>query len=57
MPDHQDHRTGTDADINQKGIACLADKSFRKAIATVAAGGPFPNRLCESGGRKHINFD
>lgn len=57
MPAHLDHRTGTDADINQLGIDCLADESFRKAIATVAASGPFPKRLCESGGRKHINFD
>lgn len=62
MPDHQDHRTGTDADVNRVNISgslvnCLDDDSFLQAIVKVAASGSFPKRLCESGGRKHINFD
>jgi murein endopeptidase len=48
---HAEHRLGTQADINQQGIPCLSDFALQAAIRAVGAG-----RLCESGGRKHINF-
>ena len=60
---HTEHRTGTDADINQDNVACQNDNAFKRAVDLV-----FPNgvlrrgkiksaRLCEGRGFKHIDLD
>jgi hypothetical protein len=61
---HIEHRTGTDADINQgqgpkniDKIPCLDDDGLDDALREVAKGKLRPWRKCESGGRKHIDFD
>jgi len=48
---HDEHRVGTQADINQQGIPCTSDFALQAAIRAVGA-----TRLCESEGRKHIDF-
>lgn len=62
---HAEHRLGISADINPAGTACQVDKSLLKAVDTVipAVAPRYVSRtalsrlLCESGGRKHIDFD
>lgn len=49
---HGEHRTGTDADIDQLGVPCDKDKHFKEAVTK--AGAKFK---CESGGRKHVDLD
>ncbi len=61
-PPHVSHRIGTDVDINRAdggGVLrnCTQDIYLRNAIAAVAAETEFAHLLCESGGRKHIDFD
>jgi len=58
---HIEHRAGNDADINRTdggGVFknCEGDKALREAVRYVGSGG-IPWLKCESGGRKHINFD
>ncbi len=66
---HAEHRIGISADINRDGVFCDDDKELRKAVDNVIPSvGPrlvnpnVPGRtssrlLCESEGRKHIDFD
>lgn len=49
---HSTHRAGTDADIDQQGTPCLKDDEFLEAVLAAGA-----TRQCESGGRKHVDFD
>lgn len=46
-PPHSSHRTGTDADINQKGIPCYKNDKLRKAVEEVAGDQPYPILRCE----------
>ncbi len=63
MTGHNTHRTGTDADIDRDRINCKDDWKLRRAIEIVskygyvAGGQPKATLKCESGGRKHIDFD
>jgi hypothetical protein len=64
MSGHNTHRIGTDADIDQDGIKCKDDKTkleeainFANKYGYVAGGQPKAKLKCESGGRKHIDFD
>ena len=57
---HDTHRHGNDADINRTdggGVLknCEDDKKLKEAVSKIGAG--IPTLLCESGGRKHIDFD
>lgn len=63
---HVTHRTGTDVDVdrwvNGKEINCDADYTLKKAMRHVRItynvnNKGFPKLECESGGRKHIDFD
>lgn len=65
-PPHRSHRDGTDADINQGGIPCQDDtnliKSARRALPNLrdkfGTGGNTDSAVwCESGGRKHVDFE
>jgi len=68
QPDHKSHRTGTDVDVDRyvngtseenlcRRQGPLADAINEVAGVTVQSSSSFPQLLCESGGRKHINFD
>ncbi|MGH7167719.1 MAG: hypothetical protein ACREII_04230 [Nitrospiraceae bacterium] len=62
---HIEHRTGTDADLNradERGIAvnCEDDLKLRQAIRDATKILPPEDKImlkCESGGRKHVDFD
>ena len=60
---HSEHRAGTDADIDRDGFDCEVDGLLWEAIefvnkyGYVSGGQPKADLLCESRGRKHIDFD
>ncbi len=65
-PPHSSHRDGTDADVNRDSIDCLDDKTLIHAAQKVlpnlrnkyGKGGKTDSALlCESHGRKHIDFE
>ena len=63
QPDHHSHRTGTDVDVdrwvNGIEINCDADYQLKETVKYIRGifNTKFPELKCESGGRKHINFD
>ena len=63
QPDHKSHRTGTDVDVdrwvNGVEINCDADYQLKETVKYIRGifNTKFPELKCESGGRKHINFD
>jgi len=62
-PSHATHRGGKDVDINQRGTPCLPDHELRRITnmmlpkVLLSNGTLRQPLLCESGGRKHIDFD
>lgn len=65
-PPHDEHRVGTDVDINQLGFPlCPQDQDLRQAVERIAGGASRPSLQCENtsgkpdrnGPFKHINFD
>ena len=66
---HGEHRLGISADINKEGVNCEDDGALQKAVDFVikpttpryvnmkAKGRTTSRLLCESQGRKHIDFD
>ena len=59
-PPHNEHRKGTDADINQKdagGVIVDCKKELKKVVEKVGQGQSFPKLKCESENRRHIDFD
>ena len=63
-PPHNKHRIGESADINRSGIDCQKDQELRDAVNWIVTYPANPSAklrahstlLCESGGRKHIDF-
>lgn len=63
-PPHNKHRIGESADINQDGVSCFKDRHLEIAVSWIVFDDAQPGNnvrarstlLCESGGRKHIDF-
>lgn len=56
---HKLHRVGKSADINQVGVSCGQDEDLLEAVEGNLKTGltRLAKLICESGGRKHIEFD
>lgn len=62
-PGHDTHREGKDVDINQENIKCENDHDLKLAVnqlllkVKLPSGRKRSSLYCESGGRKHIDFE
>lgn len=56
---HRLHRVGKSADINRVGVSCNQDEDLLEAVEGNPKTGitRLAKLICESGGRKHIEFD
>ena len=61
-PPHHEHRAGADADLNRADeggiqVDCQVDSDLKSAIDNANHLIPPVELKCETGGKKHVNFD